>query len=122
MAQIPQKSNTLADIIPYPEPENELDVRIVRITESEGIIENIVEVGVDYDVRENDRYIMVNAAITIYLPVVNKGKALTIKSKVAGTVTINGNGNDIDGSATQTLTVNNEYMNLFYDGIEWSIN
>lgn len=122
MTQIPQKSNSLADIIPQPEPENELDVRTVRITESEGIIENIVEVDADYDVLANDRYIMVNAAITIYLPVVNAGKAITIKSKVAGTVTIDGNASEIDGSATQTLTANNEYMNLFYDGIEWSIN
>lgn len=91
-----------------------------RITRKEGITQNMVFTSVDYSVLENDRFVIVDTAVTITLPNVNAGKMITIKSTVAGTVTIDGGDFNIDGSATTTLTAQYEWSNFVFNGSEWS--
>ena len=105
---------------PIPLPENELDVRIVRITEQEGIIENLVTVSANYQMLQNDRFVVADTACTVTLPVVNVGKEVVVKSTVAGTIVIDGGDYNIDGSATQDLTSIYEWARLVFIGTEWS--
>jgi len=90
----------------------------VIVSRKEGVIENVVTTSVDYQIRANDRYIIADTACTLTLPIVNKGKVITIKSTVAGTITITGG--TIDGVVGTTLTVQYEFINLLYNGSEWS--
>ena len=108
------------DIFPVPVPPNELDVRTVRITEQEGIIENVETVSATYSILENDRFVIVDTACTVTLPTINTGKLITVKSTVAGTVTIDGGDFNIDGAATLDITNQYEVVSFFFSGTEWN--
>ena len=82
-----------------------------------------------YQVLSTDQIIYVDStagAFTITLeasPATNR--VLTIIDSVgncgADTVTIDGNGNNINGSATGLITSNNEAWNLIYNGTQWNL-
>ena len=101
-------------------PENELDVRTVRINEFEGIIDKLVIVSADYTALVNDRFIIANEACRVTLPDVNIGKIMTVKNSSTGTVVVDGENYRIDGSTLHTITVQYEWLTMVFNGTEWS--
>ena len=66
--------------------------------------------------------VVATAASTVTLnPAPVDREYVLVKRNGAGTVTIAGNGNNIDGATTQTLTTNYEFFGLLYSGTEWLI-
>ena len=87
---------------------------------------SVITVTTDpYNAQENE-IILVNAtssAITVNLPTPVNGTQITIKKidSSGNTVTIDGNGNTIDGSATQTIGTQFTALKLAADGNNWFI-
>ncbi len=82
-------------------------------------------VTADYQVVLTDSVILINGNITVTLPTAAKaaGKRITCKAINAGggTRTVNGNGSNIDGSATWTTTTQYNAADFCSDGIQWYI-
>lgn len=77
-----------------------------------------------YNAQDGDEIILVDAtsgAITVNLATPVDGTQITIKKidASANTVTIDGNGNTIDGSATQTIGTQYTALKLAADGNNW---
>lgn len=84
--------------------------------------------GYPYNVLNHDTFIMVDtsAGRTIILPLApSTGEVHTIKdntgSGAANNITIQGNGNNIDGAATSTIDTNYGAAYLIYNGTQWNV-
>jgi hypothetical protein len=107
------------DLFPSPEPAAELNVRVVRINENEGLIQNGAVVTQDYVMLANERYIITDQEITITLADVNAWKAVSIRNNSGGDVTLLGGDNTING-ATGILIATLTTENLVFTGEEWN--
>lgn len=82
-------------------------------------------VGMDYEMEPFDHYILVTGSITIdLLPTFGPykpelGRLVVIKSLGNFTITINGNGHNIEGNPTLTLTGNYAVARLLFNSAEW---
>ena len=88
---------------------------------------NDIEVNTNYLMLPADDLILVNhsAPVQIDLPSVpQEHKAYTIKDKsgdaLTNNITIDGNGNLIDGSSTILITSNYGSIDFIYDGSSWN--
>ena len=88
---------------------------------------NTVVTTASYSAKNSDAHIFCDGlAMTITLPnPAYHGEIHTIKdaSGAAGTnnITVSGNGNTIDGAATQTINTNYGKLTLAWNETEWSI-
>lgn len=78
-------------------------------------------ISADASVTDTDYFIIVDTTsdnVTVTLPTTPRsGRCICIKKIIAAnTVTIDGNGHNIDGAATKTLTTQWSSMDLIYDG------
>jgi len=102
-------------------PEQKIDFVSVIIDEFQGITQKVVHISADYQSVSNDRFIIVDTACTITLPIANKGKLITVKSTASVAITIQGNGTEtIDGAGATALTTIYERITLLFNGTEWS--
>jgi len=102
-------------------PEQKIDFVAVRIDEFEGIVENLVNISADYQALPNDRYIIADTACTVTLPVINRGKIITVKNTAAaGTVSVDGGDYNIDGAATYDMATQYYWSTLVFNGTEWN--
>jgi len=136
-------SCTDGDIIPTPDRLSGLDSKLVtfNLTSSVDVQGNVYvsgtisgnfpvrtnQSGSTIDVLASDYYIGVNGTgVTVRLPTgVPTGKTYVIKdeSGTASTnhITLSGNGNTIDGSATLTMVANYMSLQVIWTGSFWSI-
>lgn len=95
----------------------------------EGIIDSSTDVTTTYTVLSTDQIIYVDSsggAFTITLesaPTTNRQFTIIDKAGnlTANNVTINGNGNNINGSSTAIMTSNYQAWNLIYNGTQWNL-
>lgn len=101
---------------------NELNVRTVRITEAEGVIENLVVISANYSILANDRFVITDDVCTVTLPNVNKGKQITVKNiSSSGVTTIDGGDYNIDGHATDQMANQYDWRTMVMGETEWHI-
>ena len=90
----------------------------------------VVTAGASYAVLSTDYYIDIDktvgsATAVVLPPSPGKGATLIIKDGKgdAGTnqITINGNGNNIDGQATYVMAFNYQSITLIYSGTSWGV-
>ena len=101
--------------------EDYKDFGSIKITRKGEVQYNVVEVTDDYTARENDRYIMVNQASgtkTVTLPTGQQGKMFTVKALTAVQVDVASSEN-IDGSASISLTSQYEWSTVVFQGTTW---
>jgi hypothetical protein len=93
------------------------------------VIKNSVTKTANYTILDTDERIYVDSsggAFTITLPASpDDNKEYEIIDSTGNcasfNVTVNGNGNDINGSNTGTITSNNEAWGLVYNGTQWNL-
>lgn len=84
-----------------------------RINLNGGIIKRQVNTAIARAVVENDWMIVSTAALTVTLPAApSDGRELVFRS-ITGTMTINGNGKNIEAAPTTTVTVGNSRTLIF---------
>lgn len=82
----------------------------------------VISKSANYSLQLYDRTVIVTGSTTITLPATAvTGKKYTIKNVGVNTVTIDGNGNNIDGAATYLLSASNQSVELFFDGTNWNV-
>ena len=95
-----------------------------------GQVFNTTQTAVNYTLLTTDHILGVtDTAVprTITLPLVplNSGQVYVVKDESGGAgtnpITINGNGNLIDGSATLNMTANFDAVAMYFDGIQWRV-
>jgi len=90
---------------------------------------NIVSTTSNYNISNTEYLISVGtlgAPITIYLPSSPQtGRVIYVKDTAGGSqtnnITVDGNGKNIDGSATFIINVNYASVSLVYTGSQWSV-
>ncbi len=85
-----------------------------------------ITVDAAYTATVDDKVIMCNTGsgsytVDLYTTTSNAGKRITIKRIGTNTITIDGDGANIDGVGTKTLTTQYDYMILYCDGSNWHI-
>lgn len=88
-------------------------------------IMSIITVSDNYDISTSDYTVLVDTTggnVTVTLNTPPAGKIYNIKKIAAGnTLTIDGNGATIDGSATKTVTTLNANTQIQFDGTNYVI-
>ena len=99
-----------------------------RTTIRNGLAYKVISTDVSIPITENVHVVMVDTstnAVTLDLPNPTEPMELIIKDSTGDAntrnITIDGNGNTIDGSATKTISSNYGFLTLLWNNTEWSI-
>jgi len=82
------------------------------------ITRKTVSVTSNYTASDRD-IVIADGAITITLPTPSSEAFVDVKNVSTSDVTVDGNGNNIDGSASYTISTQYENISLVSDGTEW---
>jgi len=100
-----------------------MDFGCIRIDRTTGITYSVVVVTDTYTALRNDAFIIANPVTdkTITLPTSNMGKVYGIKNQSANAITVDGGDYNIDGSATNVLSSQYNWIMVVMGETEWHI-
>ena len=88
---------------------------------SSSSIMNVTLTGVNYTATATDLYIGATVSgITITLPPGILGRVYYVKNQSTGNITVQGTGQNIDGSASKTLNTS-AAITMLFDGARWNL-
>ena len=106
--------------------DTDIQLALDTLDNLEVLTKPIVKKTADYTATNSDYTILVDtssSAVTIDLPASpDTGKILNIKvTDATNTITVDGNGKSVDGTATPQTYILHESITVQYDGTEWWI-
>lgn len=102
----------------------ESDWKSARITQKEGLIQNVTVELATYAARANDDVILManlSAVATVTLPASSPGKKYTIKMLDTNQVTVDSDEGDIDGVSAYVLLSQYDFIEVIFALGEWHI-